>query len=200
MLGTPGSAFDTILGGEFVSRSPTRIRSATLELSSDASAALDQETRTNAENWKKPMTRGRCTEVRTRCTRSQLGLRRASSRRGSWGGSTPSGSASWGVSRSWSRVRCRKKALRGAGAGACWWPLNVHRGLQDWWIYRGKIMDFASGTVPVSDWCPWKLSEVSRRAFASSRLHQILGRLRLPAHRSMFHLCPHSGHPPVPLM
>ena len=30
------------------------------------------------------------------------------------------------------------------------------------------MKDFASGTVSVSDWCPSKLSEGSRRAFASS--------------------------------
>ena len=31
----------------------------------------------------------------------------------------PGASASWAVYRSWYRVHCRKKALRGAGAGAC---------------------------------------------------------------------------------
>ena len=63
----------------------------------------------------------------------------------------------------------RKKALRGAGAGACWWSPDVNSGPPDWWFYRRKMKKFASGTVSVSDRCLKRLSEVSRRAFASSR-------------------------------
>ena len=63
----------------------------------------------------------------------------------------------------------RKKALRGAGAGACWWSPRAISGLPDGWFYRGKMKEFASGTVSVSDRGPKRLSEVSRRAFASSR-------------------------------
>lgn len=66
-------------------------------------------------------------------------------------------------------MHCRKKALRGAGAEACWVSPHVFSGLPDWWFYRWKMKEFASGTVSVSDRCPKRLSEVSRRAFASSR-------------------------------
>ena len=66
-------------------------------------------------------------------------------------------------------MHCRKKALRGAGAGACWVSTHVFSGLPDGWFYRGKMKEFASGTVSVSDRCPKRLLEVSRRAFASSR-------------------------------
>ena len=83
MLGAPGSVFETILGSEFGSRSPSRLRSAISELNSDADADSDQEIRTSATNWKRPMTQGRRREVRARGTRSRFGLRRASSRRGS---------------------------------------------------------------------------------------------------------------------
>ena len=66
-------------------------------------------------------------------------------------------------------MHCRKKALRGAGAEACWVSPDGNSGLPDGWFYRGKMKEFASGTVSVSDRCPKRLSEVSRRAFASSR-------------------------------
>ena len=74
-----------------------------------------------------------------------------------------------GPLQSWYRVHYRTKALRGAGAGACWWPPDGNSGLPDGWFYRRKMKDFASGTIPVSDRDPKRLSEVSRRAFASSR-------------------------------
>ena len=68
----PGSALDTILADKSVTRSPTRLRNASLELNSDADAVSDQEIRKSAGNLKKPMTRGRQREVRARCTRSQF--------------------------------------------------------------------------------------------------------------------------------
>ena len=45
---------------------------------------------------------------------------------------------------------------------------GVRRGLPDWWFYYRKMEEFASGTIPVSDRGPKRLSGVSRRAFASS--------------------------------
>ena len=59
-----------------------------------------------------------------------------------------------GLLQSWYRVHYRTKALRGAGAGACWWPPDGNSGLPDGWFYRRKMKDFASGTVPGPDVSP----------------------------------------------
>ena len=45
-----GRLLDTILGPESVARSPTRYRSAILELTSDADAVADQEISTKRKN------------------------------------------------------------------------------------------------------------------------------------------------------
>ena len=66
----------------------------------------------------------------------------------------PVGPASCVFYRGWYSVHSRTKALRGAGAGACWLPPHVHSGLQDWWFYRSKMKDLAVGTVSGPDGSP----------------------------------------------
>ena len=80
----------------------------------------------------------------------------------------PGGSASWGFYRAGIGCTVEKKLYGGRGLRLVGGP-HMSSGFPDWWFYPTKMKDFASGTVPVSDWCPSRLSEVSRRAFASSR-------------------------------